>query len=79
MIIETSCGSTVMLYVVIRGDRISAVAAISCDGLTAVEFNFFYDFVRGSLIPMMHSFDGSTPMSIAVLDNCSIHHVQSVV
>ena len=36
-------------------------------------------FVRGSLIPMMHSFDGSAPKSIAVLDNCSIHHVQSVV
>ena len=70
----------------VRGDRISAVSAISSDGLEAAEFktgttnaDFFYDFVRGSLIPMMNSFDGTAPKSIAVLDNCAIHHVQSVV
>ena len=81
------CGQTpTSSRFLIRGDRISAVAAISCDCLTAVEFktgttnaDFFYDFVRGSLIPMMHSFDGSVPKSILVLDNCFIHHVQSVV
>ena len=39
----------------------------------------FFDYVRGSLIPNMLPFDGNNPRSIAVLDNCSIHHVQSVV
>ena len=66
----------------IGSDRILAVAAISCDRLTAVgttNADFFHDFVCGSLIPTIHSFDGSAPKYIAVLDNCSIHHVQSVV
>ena len=39
----------------------------------------FFEYVRGSLIPNMLPFDGNNPRSIAVLDNCSIHHVQSVV
>lgn len=39
---------------------------------------FFFDFVRGNLIPEMLPFDGSNPASIAVLDNCSIHHTQQV-
>ena len=38
----------------------------------------FFDFVRGSLILEMLSFDGYSPKSIAVMDNCSIHHVQEV-
>ena len=38
----------------------------------------FYNFVRGSLIPNMNPFDGSSPKSIVVMDNCSIHHVQEV-
>ena len=67
------------------GQRISAVAAISSDGLTAVEMktgtvnaDFFVDFVRGTLIPTMQPFDGTNSKSIAVLDNCSVHHVQAV-
>ena len=39
----------------------------------------FYDFVRGNLIPNMLPFNGHNPHSILVMDNCSIHHVQSVV
>ena len=38
----------------------------------------FFDFVRGSLIPEMRPFDGCNPMSIALMDNCSIHHTQEV-
>ena len=39
----------------------------------------FFDFVRGSLIPYMHAFDGSSsPRSTLVLDNCSIHRVDEV-
>lgn len=39
----------------------------------------FFDYVRGSLIPEMLPFDGENPKSIAVLDNCSIHHVRHVI
>ena len=38
----------------------------------------FFDFVRGTLIAQMHSFDGSSPQSILIMDNCSVHHVQEI-
>ena len=69
----------------VRGQRISAIAAISSDGLLGVELTTgsvngekFYDFVRGTLIPEMLPFDGIHPRSIAIMDNCSIHHVREV-
>ena len=72
--------------ILVRGERISAVAAISSDGLTAVKLkkgtvnaDYFVDFLRGSLVPNMLPFDGTNPKSIAIMDNCSIHHVQAVV
>lgn len=38
----------------------------------------FYDFVPGTLISEMLPFDGTSPRSIAIMDNCSIHHMQDV-
>jgi len=68
-----------------RGKRISAIAAICTEGLIDVELTTgsvngdkFFDFVRGSLIPNMHPFNGTAAKSIAILDNCSIHHVDEV-
>lgn len=68
-----------------RGQRVSAIAAISTEGLVALELStgtvnsdLFYDFIRGSLIPQMNIFDGVSPKSIVIMDNCSIHHVQEV-
>jgi transposase len=68
-----------------RGKRISAIAAISCDGLLECELvtgsvngNKFLEFVQGSLIPQMLPFDGINQRSIAVLDNCSVHHIPEV-
>ena len=46
--------------------------------MSTVDAQIFFDFVRGSLIPNMLPFDGSSPRSVAVMDNCSIHHVDSV-
>lgn len=67
------------------GKRVSAIAFCT-DGVVAVELTLgtvdgdeFIDYVRGSLITNMLSFDGSSPRSIAVLDNCSIHHMEQVV
>jgi hypothetical protein len=54
-------------------------------GILAVELmtgsvngDIFFDYVRGSLIPEMQPFDGRSPKCIAVMDNCSIHHVHPV-
>ena len=69
----------------LRGTRISVIAAMASDGLVAcecttgsVDSQKFFDFVRGSLIPHMHSFDGSSPKSIVIMDNCSIHRVPEI-
>ena len=58
------------------------IAAMASDGLVAcecttesVDSQKFFDFVGGCLIPHMHSFDGTSPKSIVILDNCSIHRV----
>ncbi len=68
-----------------RGQRVNAVEAITSCGLLAVELtkstvngDFFFDFLRGTLIPRMMPFDGLNPHSILVLDNCSVHHVHEV-
>ena len=68
-----------------RGKRISAIAAISCDGLLECELvtgtvngEVFLEFVRGNLIPQMLPFDGINNKSIAILDNCSVHHIREV-
>lgn len=63
----------------------SAMAAIATDGLVSCEFttqtvdsDILYDFIRGSLIPQMNSFDGTSPKSVLIMDNCSIHHVPEI-
>ena len=69
----------------VRGERISAIVALCSDGIISVELtkgtvngNKFYDFIRSSLIPNMHQFDGSATRSIAVMDNCTSHHVEGI-
>ena len=69
-----------------RGQRISAIAALASSGLVALDLTKgtvdgekFMDFIRGSLIPEMLPFDGQNAKSIAILDNCSIHHVELAV
>ena len=68
-----------------RGQRISAISALSSSGMVTTEFrtgsvnsDAFYDFVRGSLIPNMHPYDGIAPKSVAIMDNCSIHHIPAI-
>ena len=68
-----------------RGKRVSAIAALAKDGIVAVDCHHgsvnaevFADFIRGSLIPSMQSYDGETEKSIALMDNCSIHHTDII-
>ena len=44
----------------------------------SVNAEVFADFIRGSLVPQMRSFDRKSPTSVAVMDNCSIHHTELV-
>ena len=68
-----------------HGRRVSSVAAMSVDGVVAYELTynnvngeFFLDFLRASLVPEMMTYNGSNPKSIIIMDNCSVHHVHSV-
>ena len=65
--------------------RVSTVAAMTNNGIIATDFHtgsisgdVFADFVRGSHIPQMQAFDGETESSVAIMDNCSIHHTQAI-
>ena len=44
----------------------------------SVSSDEFYDFARGDLIPNMHPYDGLAPRSVAIMENCSIHHVNTL-
>ena len=66
-----------------RGTRISAMAAMTCEGMLeydlttgTVNADKFIDFIRGHLIPNMQPFPAKH--SILILDNCAIHHSHDV-
>lgn len=70
----------------VRGERISAIAAMNDEGISAMRLvkgavngDEFLDFVERELLPTLMPFDGLNPNSVVILDNCSVHHVQGVV
>ena len=76
-------GITPVYYrILARGRRISAISAISDNGVEltygTVHGDIFADFVRGTLIPEMEPFNGNPKKSIVIMDNCSIHHIEKV-
>ena len=69
----------------VRGEHISAIAAMSVEGLLEVKIvrggvtgEIFDEFVNKQLLFHLMSFNGSNPNSIVIMDNCSIHHTESV-
>ena len=69
----------------VRGERVSAIACISISGLLDVmtvkgttNGDDFYRFVQAYLLPHLMPFNGVNPHSVVVLDNCSIHHVAEI-
>ena len=69
----------------VRGERVSAIACMSSTGLLDVKTitgtsdgDAFYDFVHTNLLPHLMPFNGTNPHSVVILDNCSIHHVPEV-
>ena len=69
----------------VRGKRTNAIVGLTSNGIiaseiftTTVDGDAFFDYLRGSLLPMLQPFDGSSPNSILIMDNCSIHHISKV-
>lgn len=69
----------------IRGEHVTAIAAMSVDGIVALEIvrggvdgDAFYNFVCRSLLSILMPFNGVNPNSVIILDNCAIHHVDEV-
>ena len=70
----------------VRGERVSVIAAISMKGLIdlqlcrgGVDSERFTQFVSKRLLLHLYPFDGYNCHSICVLDNCSIHHTSEAV
>ncbi len=68
-----------------RGQRVNAIAAMSTAGVIALELtkstiaeDEFVDFARGTLIPSMNQYDGTSAKSIVIMDNLTVHHVDAV-
>jgi transposase len=66
----------------VRGTRYSALPIMSLQGIHDVQIvegtvngRGFADFVVNTLIPI---FDGNNPLSVVIMDNASIHHVEDV-
>ena len=64
-----------------RGKRISAITALSNDGLLACTLHegsingaIFVNFLRTYLLPHLLPFNGTNPNSVIILDNCATHH-----
>lgn len=68
-----------------RGQRVNALTAMSMDGILdcytttgSVDADKFEHFI-GQLSSVLQPFNGVNPNSVIVLDNASIHHVNSVI
>ena len=80
------CGKTPVNHtLLVRGERVSAIACMSVAGLLDVKTvkgtsdgDTFYDFVQSHLLQHLMPFNGTDPHSVVILDNCSIHHVPEI-
>jgi len=61
------------------------MAALSSRGVLDVKLtssnvngDIFCQWIKGNLIPYMLTYDGLNLLSILLMDNCSVHHVDSV-
>ncbi|CAK5283695.1 unnamed protein product [Mycena citricolor] len=69
----------------VRGRRYSIVAALTTEGLMAVDAvegsfdgDLFVQFIAQSVLPNMNPYSPGTEHSVLVLDNCSIHHTEEL-
>ena len=66
----------------VRGVRYSGIAVMSLEGIHDVQIVEGSvnggKFVTNTLIPIQNPFNGTNPLSVVIMDNCSIHHIASV-
>ena len=67
----------------IRGTRYSAIPVMSMQGIHDVQIvvngDKFESFITDTVIPILNPFNGSNSLSVVIMDNCSIHHVDQVI
>lgn len=70
----------------VRGERVSAIAALSVTGVLDFKIvrgttngDIFLEFIEKELLPHLMPFDGQNCNSIVVMDNASIHHSEKVI
>lgn len=70
----------------VYGKRLSAIGILTYHGIEDVYIaegnvnsDIFLNFIQRCLLPILQPFDGGdNPCSVVILDNASIHHVESV-
>ena len=72
--------------ILVRGKRYSAISVMALEGVLDVDIvegsvngDRFTKFVNSTLVPILNPFDGNNPLSVVIMDNASIHHVDAVV
>ena len=70
----------------VRGKHITAIVAICVEGILACKIveesvtgEVFEDFFYTCLLPKLSPFNGENAKSVVIMDNASVHHVDSVV
>ena len=67
----------------LRGKRHSAISILSTDGVEDTYItegsDIFLHFIMTQVVPILSPFNGCNTKSVVILDNASIHHVDSVV
>lgn len=69
----------------VRGDRVSAIGALTVDGILSHQFirgtvngETFRNFIERELLPHLLPLDGNNCNSIVIMDNASVHHGEEV-
>ena len=72
-------------HLLVRGTRYSAIPVVSTAGVHDVYLaegningEWFTQFVESCLLPILNPFNGVNQRSVVIMDNASIHHVDTV-
>ena len=70
--------------ILVQGTRYSAVPVMSVRGIHdlflaegSISGDRFEFFIRNYLLPVLMPFNGMNPLSVVIMDNASIHHIES--
>ena len=70
----------------IHGTRYSAIPVMSIHAIHdvgiiegSVNGDKFKGFIETTVLPILNPFNGTNPLSVVIMDNCTIHHVDPVI